>query len=81
MAGVDTMDWLIWDTKSTLGYTMERTNLSEERPILMVLKASRVLQKQGSPSFEELEESLFIIICMNVSFGLIIDMKISIKLC
>ena len=81
MAGVVTMDWLIWDTKNTLECTMERTNLLEEEHILMVLKAFGAMLKQGSPSSVGSRKSLSIIILKNVNLDSITGMKICTKLC
>ena len=81
MAGAVIMDWLIWGTKSTLEYTMGRTNLLEEKPILTVLRAFGVSQKPDSLSFVESRKSLSIIILKNVNLGSITGIKISIKLC
>ena len=74
------MDWLIWGTKSTLEYTMGRTNLLEEKPILMVLRVFGVSQKPDSLSFLESEKIPFTIILKNVNLGSITGIKISIKL-
>ena len=81
MAGVVTMDWLIWDTKNTLECTMERTNLLEEEHILMVLKAFGAMLKQGSPSSVGSRKSLSIIILKNVNLDSITGMEICTKLC
>ena len=75
------MDWLIWGTKSTLEYTMGRTNLLDGKPILMVLRAFGVSQKPDSLSFVESEKIPFTIILKNMNLGSITGIKISIKLC
>ena len=60
---------------------MERTNLLGEEAILMGLKASGVLLKQGSLSSVESRKIPFTIILKNVSLDSIINMKICTKLC
>ena len=75
------MDWLIWSIKNILEYTMERTNLLGEEAILIGLKASGVLLKQGSQSSVESRKIPFTIILKNVSLDSITDMKICTKLC
>ena len=81
MAGAVIMDWLIWGIKNILEYTMERTNLLGEEAILMGLKASGVLLKQGSQSSVESRKIPFTITLKNVSLDSITDMKICTKLC
>ena len=81
MAGAVIMDWLIWGIKNILEYTMERTNLLGEEAILMGLKASEVLLKQGSLSSVGSRKITFTIILKNVSLDSITDMKICTKLC
>ena len=67
--------------KNTLECTMERTNLLEEKHILMVLKAFGAMLKQGSPNSVGSRKSLSIIILKNVNLDSITGMKICIKLC
>ena len=60
---------------------MGRTNLLEEKHILMVLKAFGAMLKQGSPSSVGSRKSLSIIILKNVNLDSITGMKICTKLC
>ena len=76
MAGAVIMDWLIWGIKNILEYTMERTNLLGEEAILMGLKVSGVLLKQGSLSSVGSRKITFTIILKNVSLDSITNMKI-----
>ena len=62
MGSVDTMDWLIWETKNTLESIMGRRGLLEERPILTVLKTSGTVQKPVWKSSVNLGENRFIFI-------------------
>ena len=76
MGSVDTMDWLIWETKNTLESIMGRRGLLEERP-----KASGVMLKPVWQSSAELGENRFILILRNANLDSMTGIIICTILC